>query len=86
MQLSNFSKRLTAGILSAATIFQPLSFSTIAIAANHPLTQITTDGPTLQTLDYVFNTDWDYDAAVQRVVSGVRTNDTDATVHTLNRA
>ena len=86
MQLSNFSKRLTAGILAAATILQPLSFSTITIAANHPLTQITTDGPSLQTLDYVFNTDWDYDAAVERVVSGVRTNDTEATVHTLNRA
>lgn len=67
-------------------LLQPLSFSTKAIAANHPLTQITTDGPTLQTLDYVFNTDWDYDAAVQRVVSGIRTNDTEATVHTLNRA
>ena len=32
------------------------------------------------------NTDWDYDAAEPRVVSGVRPNDTEATQFTLDRA
>ena len=67
-------------------MLQPLSFSTLAIGANHPLSQITTDGPELQTLDYVMNTDWDYDAAQPRVVSGVRPNETEATQFTLDRA
>ena len=79
-------KRITASVMATVLLLQPLSFSTIAIAANHPLTQISTDGPELQTLDYVINTDWDDDAAEPHVVSGVRPDETVATEHTLNRA
>ena len=86
MKITQISKRLTAGVVAAAVLLQPLSFSITAIAANHPLTRITTDGPELQTLDYVVNTDWDYDAAEPRVVSGVRSGETEPTVHTLDRA
>ncbi len=86
MQFSVFSKRLTLGVVSAAVLLQPLSFSTLAIGANHPLSQVTTDGPELQTIDYVMNTDWDYDATAARVISGVRPGNESATEHTLNRA
>ena len=58
MKINRPSKTLISTLLIVSIAVQPLTAS----AALHPLSVLTTDSTTLQTLDLVTNTHWDYDA------------------------
>ena len=66
----NFHPRLKntlAVLLGASMALQPI----VAQAAIHPVTAIKTESATLETLDLVMNTDYDYDASPAAVVNGI---------------
>lgn len=52
-------KRAVGGALAISIALQPLA----TLAALHPSSYLRTDSATLQTLDMVSNTDWDFDAS-----------------------
>ena len=68
--LVNFHPRLKntlAVLLGASMALQPI----VAQAAIHPVTAIKTESATLETLDLVMNTDFDFDASPAAVVNGI---------------
>ena len=60
-------KNTLAALLGASIVLQPIA----AQAAIHPVTAIKTESATLQTLDLVMNTDFDFDASPAAVVNGI---------------